>query len=174
MLSREQKQATVTELKDTLNGAVSTVLVDTLGTKSNEFVAFRKHMRSGDVGVKTINNKLIKRIINETQFAALEPIIVGPSTLLWSDSEPGKPAKLLEALLQEYENVKVKGICLGGELIAPERLKDIAKLPSKQEALSQLAGILQAPITKFAATLNQVPTSLVLVLTSIKNQKDSS
>ena len=47
----------------------------------------------------------------------------------------------------------------------------LAKLPTREQALGMLAGVLQAPVTKFARTLNDVPGKIARVVAAVKDQK---
>jgi len=60
---------------------------------------------------------------------------------------------------------------VGGEAYGPEEIDRLAKLPTREQALGILAGTLQAPVTKFACTLNDVPSKLARVMAAVKDQK---
>ena len=60
---------------------------------------------------------------------------------------------------------------MGDSLLEISRLADIANLPTKEEALSLLAGLLNAPITKLALLINEIPTKLTRTIEAIKQQK---
>ena len=47
-------------------------------------------------------------------------------------------------------------------------------MPSREQALSQLAGMLNAPMSQFVNILNQVPSKLVRTLQAVKEQKESA
>ena len=68
----------------------------------------------------------------------------------------------------------VKGISLGDSLLELSKLSALANMPSREQALSQLAGLLNAPINQFVNILNQVPSKLVRTLQAVKEQKESA
>ena len=57
------------------------------------------------------------------------------------------------------------------ELLSPENIAAIAKLPGRDELIATLLGTMTAPIQQLVNTLNQVPASLVRVLAAIRDSK---
>ena len=68
----------------------------------------------------------------------------------------------------------VKGLSLGDSLLELSKLSAIANMPSRDQALAQLAGLLNAPMSQFVTILNQVPSKLVRTLQAVKEQKESA
>ncbi|EPY29627.1 hypothetical protein STCU_04394 [Strigomonas culicis] len=50
----------------------------------------------------------------------------------------------------------------------------LAIIPSREELIAKLMATMQAPVTKFVRTINEVPTSFVRVLSAIHDQKNLS
>ena len=50
----------------------------------------------------------------------------------------------------------------------------LANMPNREQALSQLAGLLSAPMSQFVSILNQVPSTLVRTLQAVKEQKEQA
>ena len=50
-------------------------------------------------------------------------------------------------------------------------IKALASLPSREELLAKLMGTMQAPISKFVRTLNEVPTKFVRGIVAVRDQK---
>ena len=67
-----------------------------------------------------------------------------------------------------------KGISLGDTLLELSKLPALANMPSREQALSQLAGLLNAPMNQFVSVLNQVPSALVRTLQAVREQKEQA
>jgi large subunit ribosomal protein L10 len=91
-----------------------------------------------------------------------------------SIEDPGAAARLIKDFAKEHEQLEVKALAVGGEALGPENIDRLAKLPTREQALGQLAGILQAPITKLAQTLNDVPSKFARAVSAVKDQKDAA
>jgi large subunit ribosomal protein L10 len=63
---------------------------------------------------------------------------------------------------------------MSGKLISLAEMKALASLPSRDVLLSQLMGTMLAPVQKFVATLNEVPTKFVRGLAAVRDQKQAA
>lgn len=154
-LNLEQKKTIVAELTDIANQSVSVVAADYRGLTVSAMSELRKSAREVRVHMRVYRNTLARRAFKETACACLEKVLTGPIVLLFSQEEPGAAAYLIEKFIKEHERLEVKGLALVGKLLPAEKLKVVARLPSRKEALSQLTAILLAPMTNFVHTLNE-------------------
>jgi len=65
-------------------------------------------------------------------------------------------------------------VALGGQLLAPSALEKVANLPTREQALAQLLGVMKAPVQKLAATLAATPSKLVRTLAAVRDQKQAA
>ncbi|AAO89786.1 50S ribosomal protein L10 [Coxiella burnetii] len=170
-LNLEQKKAMVAEITDIANQAVSAVAADYRGLTVSEMSDLRKSAREARVHMRVYRNTLARRAFKETTYACLEEVLTGPIVLFFSQEEPGAAARLIEKFIKEHERLEVKGLALGGELLPAEKLKAVARLPSREEALSQLAAVLLAPVTKLVRTLNEPIAQVARVMAAVRDQK---
>ena len=94
--------------------------------------------------------------------------------LAFSLEDPTSAAKLVNNFTKINSNFQVKGLSLGDSLLDLSKLSAIANMPSREVALSQLAGTLNAPMNMFVSVLNQVPSKLVRTLQAVKDQKQTA
>jgi large subunit ribosomal protein L10 len=170
----DDKKIAVEELNGVANKAVSAIAADYHGTTVSELTKLRQEARESSVHLKVIRNTLAKRALNDTKFSCFEDLLVGPTMLAFSLEDPTSAAKLVNNFTKVNENFQVKGISLGDSLLELSKLSVLANMPSRDEALAQLAGILNAPMTKFVSILNQVPSKLVRTLQAVKDQKQQA
>jgi len=170
----DDKKIAVEQLHDIANQALSAVAADYHGTSVAELTKLREDARASSVHVKVIRNTLAKRALSDTKFSCFEDLLVGPTMLAFSLEDPTSVAKLVNDFTKVNGNFKVKGISLGDSLLELSKLSAIANMPSRDEALAQLAGLLNAPMNKFVSVLNQVPSKLVRTLLAVKDQKQQA
>lgn len=173
-LNHEQKKAIVTELAEVVGLSISAIAADYRGLTVSEMTELRNNARTAGVKMRVYRNTLARLAIKETPFACLHEILVGPVVLFFSQDEPAAAARLLRTFIKEHEQLEIKGLVIDGELLPPEKLKAIASLPSREEALTQLAVVLQAPITKFVRTLNEPVAQVVRVMGAVRDQKEAA
>ena len=106
--------------------------------------------------------------------AELEDLLTGPTAIAFvkpgDDGRPGDAAAVAKALKEfakTNEALVVKGGLLGDKRLTAADAQALADLPSKEVLLAQLAGLLQAPMTKFAQLLNAVPAKFAYGLQAL-------
>ena len=170
----DDKKIAVEELQDVANKAVSAVAADYHGTSVAELTQLRAEARTAAVHLKVIRNTLANRALSETKFFCFEDLLVGPTMPAFSLEDPTSAAKLVTNFTKVNKNFQIKGLSLSNSLLELSKLSAIANMPSRDEALAQLAGMLNAPMNKFVSVLNQVPSKLVRTLQAVKEQKQQA
>jgi large subunit ribosomal protein L10 len=173
-LKLDQKQAIVAEVNEAAGKALSAVVADYRGLTVTQLTELRAKARNSGVYVKVIRNTLAKRAVEGTEHECLQSALVGPTLVAFSQEEPGAAARLLKEYAKLFEKLEVKALSIGGVLLGADQLDRVATLPTRDEALSLLMAVLQAPITKLARTLNEVPGKLVRTLAAIRDQKEAA
>ncbi len=173
-LTFDDKKAIVTELTEVTGSAVSAIAADYRGLTVSEMTELRTNARQAGVLMRVYRNTLARRAIEETAFACLKEVLVGPIVLLFSQDEPGVAARLLREFIKVHAALKVRALVLDGNLLAPEQLEVIASLPSRKEALTQLVAVIQAPITKFVRTLKEPVAQMVRVMDAIRDKQQAA
>lgn len=170
-LRLEDKKAIVASVNEAASGALSAVIADYCGLTVSDMTGLRKQAREQGVFLKVVRNTLARRAIEGTEFECLNKALVGPTIIALSLEDPGAGARLLKDFAKENDKLEVKAFAVGGELYGPEELDRLAKLPTMDQARGMLAGVLQAPISKFVRTVNEVPSGIARVLAAVKDQK---
>lgn len=170
-LRLEDKKAIVAEVNDAASRALSAVIADYRGLSVAQMTTLRKAARENGVYVKVVRNTLARIAVRGTEFECLSDSLVGPLILAFSLDDPGAAARLLKGYAKDFDKLEVRGLAVGGVAYGANEIDRLASLPTRQQALGMLAGILQAPISKFARTLNEVPTKVARALSAVKDQK---
>ena len=170
----DDKKVAVEELNEIANKAISAVAADYHGTSVSELTKLREEARNSSVHLKVIRNTLAKKALTDTKFSCLDELLVGPTILAFSLDDPASAAKLANNFHKINRNFKVKGLTMGDSLLELSKLKDIANLPTKEEAIAQLAGLFNAPLVKLVSLINEIPTKFTRTLVAIKQRKEQA
>lgn len=172
-LKLEQKKAITSELSEEVSNALSIITADYRGLTSPEMTDLRAQARKLDVKLKIVRNTLVKRAIEGSAYSCLSDSLAGP-TILALSSEASAAARLIRDFSKDHENLEVKSVCLEGKLFDKSQLNAVASLPNKEEALSQLLSVMQAPIVKLVRTVKEPHAKLVRLIAAIRDQKQAS
>lgn len=173
-LRLEDKQAIVAEVNEAASKALSAVVSDYRGLTVDQMTRMRAKARESGVYLRVIRNTLARRAIEGTEYECLKEILVGPTMFAFSQQDPGSAARLLKDYAKEFEALEIKALSIGGKLLGPGEIDRVAKLPTRDEAIALLMAVMQAPVTKLARTLNEVPGKLARTLAAIRDQKAAS
>lgn len=173
-LSFAQKEAIVAEVSEVAKKAYSVVGAEYRGLTVEQMRALRVEARKSGVYLRVIKNTLAKRAVAGTEFSCIQESLRGPLVLAFSLEDPSSAARILEAFAKDHDQLQVRLIALGGNLLDPSELSTLAKMPTYDEAISQLMALLKAPVQKLAMTLNEVPGKLVRTLAAIRDAKEAA
>ena len=154
--AKQQKQVIIDEIKGKLENAQSAVVIDYMGITVAEADAMRKKLREANVDYTVYKNTLIKRAIEGTDYAPLAEVLDGPSAVAISTEDATAPARTLNGIIKEYKKMEFKAGVIEGEFFDAEGVKQIAKIPSRENLIAKFMGSIQSPITNFARVLNQI------------------
>jgi len=170
--SIQKKQQLVDEVKEKIDRAKLMVVFDFTGIDANAMADFRKEIRKKDAEIKVIKNTVLYRACSGTPLYDKINIFQGPSAVIFAYEDIVTAAKALKEFLKNNETAKVKAGLVEGSFATPEKIEELASLPSREELIAQLLATMQAPITNFVRVLNAVPQKAVMVLNAIKEEKE--
>lgn len=170
-LTLEQKRVVVSEVSDVAKRAHSVIAAEYRGLTVEEMTQLRVAAREHNVSVRVVPNNLARRAVQDTDFACLQETLVGPLVLVFSQEEPGAGARVIGGFAKANKKLVVKQVAFGGKLLAPSELETLAKLPTREQALGMLLGVIKAPVTQLARTLAEPYARVVRVLATIRDQK---
>ncbi|MEW5839115.1 MAG: 50S ribosomal protein L10 [Pseudomonadota bacterium] len=173
-LTFDQKQVVVAEVAEVAAAAYSAVAAEYRGITVEKLTALRVKARQEGVYLRVVKNTLARIAVRGTNFECMSEGMVGPLVLAFSMEDPGAAARLMRDAVKENDKLKVKLVALGGQLVAPSDIDRVANLPTRDQAISMLMSVMQAPVAKFVRTLNEVPGKLVRTVAAIRDQKEAA
>jgi len=169
-LNLEGKKEVVAEVSARLKSAQTVVLAEYRGLPVEDITVLRSRARASGVYLRVLKNTLARRAVQGTPFEKLSDQMVGPLAYGISD-DPVAAAKVLHAYAKGNEKLITTLISLGGAVLPGKDLDKVASLPTREQALSQLLGVMKAPIEKFVRTLAAPHTKLVRTIDAVRAQK---
>jgi large subunit ribosomal protein L10 len=121
-----------------------------------------------------VKNTLARRAVNGTDYECLQDTLTGPLLMAFSQEDPGAAARVLKDFAKENNKLVIKALSVSGQLLAASEIDRLASLPTKEQAISMLMSVMQAPIAKFARTLNEVPGKLVRTVAAVRDAKQAA
>ena len=173
-LSLEQKKAVVAGVAEVAKQAYSAVAAEYRGLTVEEMTELRTKADQDSVHLQVVKNTLARRALKGTDFECMCEGLVGPLVLAFSREDPGAAARVVKDFSKENDKLVVRLVSVGGQLLEPSEIDRLAKLPTRDQAISMLMAVMKAPVEKFVRTLNEVPGKLVRTTAAIRDSKQAA
>ena len=154
-LNVQDKKAIVADVGAQLAGAQTVVLAEYRGIPVEQLTKLRASARDQGVYLRVLKNTLARRAAQGTQFEPLADSMVGP--LIYGISvDPIASAKVLQNFAKTQDKLVITAGLYNGKLLDVAGVKSLASIPSRDELLSQLLGVMLAPVSAMARVLGAV------------------
>ena len=173
-LRLEDKKALVAEVAEVAARAQSVVAAEYRGLSVAQLTDLRARARASRVYMRVVKNTLARRAVAGTPFECVGAELKGPLILAFSQDDPGAAARLIKGFAKDHQKLVPTLVSLGGTVLAAKDLEKVADLPTKEQAIAQLMGVIKAPIGKFVRTLAEPHAKLVRTIAAVKDQKQAA
>jgi large subunit ribosomal protein L10 len=162
-MDRAQKSEQVAELKQTFNESSVVVITRNLGLTVKQSTDLRNRMRDAGGRFKVAKNTLALFAVEGTRYAPISDMLSGPTALATSD-DPVAAAKVAVDFAKTTDRFEIVGGAMGDTLLDVSGVKALAELPSLDELRAKIIGLIQAPASKIARTINEPGAMLARVI----------
>ena len=169
-LNLEEKKEVVAEIAERLTKAQAVVLAEYRGLPVEQITVLRSQARASGVYLRVLKNSLARRAVQGTPFEKLSDQMVGPLAYGISD-DPVAAAKVLHAYAKGNDKLVIKGGAMPGYVMTAKEVGNLATMPGREQLLAMLMGTMQAPVTKFVQTLNEVPSKFVRTVAAVRDHE---
>ncbi len=173
-LSIEQKKAVVAEVAEVASKALAAVAAEYRGLTVEEMTQLRAQARKDGVFLKVAKNTLVRRAVKGTDYECMQDSLTGPLLFAFSMEDPGAAARLVKDYAKDHDNLIAKLVAVGGELYDASELTRLASLPTYDQGIAMLMGVMKAPIEKFVRTLAEPHTKLVRTVAAVRDAKQTA
>lgn len=170
-LNKQEKGVLIADLKEKFSRAKAVVLTDYQGMSVAELTVLRGVLRKSSLDYGVVKNTLAKIAAQETGVSVAADSFKGPVGIAIGYDDPVLVVKKVLEFAKGNDKLKVKGAVVEGRFCNLQQVKEIADLPPREVLLSMLAGVLQAPATKLAGSLNATVTSFAYALDALSKKK---
>jgi len=173
-LNLEQKKAVVAEMADAANNALAAVAAEYRGLTVEEMTELRVKAREGGVVLKVAKNTLVRRAVEGTEYECMQDSLTGPLLFAFSMEDPGAAARLVKDYSKDHDKLIAKLVAVGGDLYDASELERLSNLPTYDQAIAILLGVMKAPIEKFVRTLAEPHTKMVRTVAAVRDSKQAA
>ena len=175
MKKKSEKQQDLDKLKTEL-AKVSTVILSTFqGISVADDTKLRRAVQAAGGKYKVVKNTLAELAAKDTPASGVLKDLKGTNSIAYTETDPVALAKALTKIAKDVPSFQFRSGVVEGKVISIAEIKQLADMPSKEELISKIMFLLNAPAQRIATALNAVPRNLaVTVSEAVKANKFSS
>jgi large subunit ribosomal protein L10 len=169
---QEKKQGTVTELHDKLESAKAFYLTDFSGLTVKKVTELRSRLRKAGIEYVVVKNTLAERALEGLDLPDVAQFFKGPTAVAIGREDPVAAAKVLVDFAKENDNKPaMKAGVVAGVAYSASQVDRLAKLPSREQLLSELAGCMEAPMVMMLMVLQAKLQETLGLFEALREQK---
>jgi len=161
-MDRSQKADLVDELKNVFNETSVVVITRNNGLSVAQSTDLRLKMRDAGAQYKVAKNRLALIALDGTRYSPIGDLLKGPTALATS-TDPVAAAKVAVEFAKSNDKFEIVGGAMGDTVLDVNGIKALAALPSLDELRATIVGLIQAPASKIARTVNEPGAQLARV-----------
>lgn len=169
--TRLQKEEMLGKIADRFSRSASISLISMTSVKVGEVEAIRDALFEHGLQLQVPKNRLLARILEENKVEFPAEVLDQPLGLVFSYEDAVIGPKTIKDLAKEIESIKIVGGVMDGAFLTTAQVESLAKLPSREQLLSQLVGSLASPLSGLVNVLQGNIRGLVTCLGQIRDAK---
>ena len=175
MKKKSEKQKDLDQLKTDL-AKVSTVILTTFqGITVEDDTKLRREVQKAGGKYQVVNNTLAERAGSGTPAEGVLKNLKGTNSIAYTQTDPVALAKALTKIAKDVPAFQFKAGVVEGRVISIAEIQQLATMPSKEELISKIMFLLNAPAQRIATALNALPRNLAITVSeAVKADKFSS
>jgi large subunit ribosomal protein L10 len=172
-VDRAAKQESISELNGVFKTSNVVVVAHYAGLTVAQMQTLRRQMKQAGATVKVAKNRLARIALKDTDAAAIEPLLKGPTVLAFS-GDPVAAPKVAVDFAKANEAFVILGGSMGKTALDPNGVQALAALPSLDELRAKIVGLVQAPATKIAQLANAPAAKVARVLQAYASKGEAA
>lgn len=170
MKKRSEKQQDLDSLKTELANVSTVILTTFQGITVDNDTKLRRAVQAAGGKYKVVKNTLAERAGDGTPVGNLLKDLTGTNSIAYSGKDPVALAKALTKIAKDVPAFQFKAGLVEGRVVSIAEIQQLANLPSKEELISKVMFLLNAPAQRIAMALNALPRNMAVVVSEAAKQ----
>jgi large subunit ribosomal protein L10 len=170
-VSRAKKTEQVDKLSKDLKGVSNVVVATYTKLTVAQDYELRKALRGAGAKYQVVKNTLAERAAKGTKVEGALKDLAGVTSIAYTTGDPVAMAKALTKYAKDTPEFTFKVGVVEGRVINIKEIEALASMPSKEELMSKLLFLINAPAQRLATVMNQVGRNLAVVVDQGVQQK---
>jgi len=170
-VTRARKTEQVEKLSKDLKGVSNVVVATYTKMTVAQDYELRKALRGAGAKYQVVKNTLAEKAAKGSQVEGALKDLAGVTSIAYTTGDPVAMAKALTKYAKDTPEFTFKIGVVEGRVINIKEIEALASMPSKEELMSKLLFLINAPAQRLATAINAVPRDLAVVIDQAVQQK---
>jgi len=170
-MPRPDKIEAVKEIAADLKATDVYFFVDYRGLTFAESTELRARLTKADATLKVVKNTLAKIAATDAGVEGLTELLQGPTAIAYCHGDPVRVAKVIQDFIKEKKKAAIRGGKLQSSLLGSSEVERLATLPSREQLIAQVVGLIASPLTGLVNVLNGPIRNLVVVMGQVQEKQ---
>lgn len=173
-MTRAEKEAFVAEFQERLGRSEAIFLTDFTGLDVQAMTTLRSRLKRSGAEYLVVKNRLVKRALAETELPDISRFLEGPTGVVFGDDDAVAAARTVTDFAKENgDRPAFKVGVLEASVLDAAQIDRVAGLPSREELLSQVAGVLGAPMSALAGAMSGKLQEMAGLADALREERES-
>ncbi len=141
------------------------------GLKVSDLSDLRRNLEKVSRRSLTVKHAMARKIFEKLNYSQAEKFLNGSVVVTFGEKDPQEISKKIVDFAKTNEKWKPAGVIFEGQVQGEEFVKQLAKLPSRKELLTQMVLRMNSPISGFVNVLGALTRNLVVALEEVRKKK---
>jgi len=171
-MSKYVKNLITKDLTKRFEGLDAVGVINPRGVDATKTNLLRRRLREKGLRMTVVKNSLAKRAVEGSKLSGFEKLLDGASAVVYGkQASISAMARLLLEEKKTDDKIELRGIFFDGEVyVGDAGVKTISTMPTREEAISNIVGLILGPGRKLAAAIKGPGGTLGAVLKSIEDK----
>ena len=153
-MPNQEKVKLVEQIKQDLSSSTAVWVVDYRGLTVKQAEDLRRKISAEGAQYKIYKNTFAVRALQDLEMPSMGSILEGPSAFVFTSSDPVAAAKVLKQFAKDNKQLSVKGGLFEGQVLDDKQVIAVADMPSREELIGQVIGMLSNPLHEVIAAVD--------------------
>ncbi|MCL2807879.1 MAG: 50S ribosomal protein L10 [Coriobacteriia bacterium] len=153
-MPNQEKVKLVEQIKEDLSASTAVWVVDYRGLTVKQAEDLRKRIKVEGAEYKIYKNTFTTRALADLEMPSMEGVLEGPSGFVFAGEDPVAAAKVLKQFAKENKQLSIKGGLFEGQVLDDKQVVAVADMPSREELIGQVVGMLISPLQEVIAAVD--------------------
>jgi len=168
-VDRAQKEQLVDELGQIFESSGVVVVSHYVGLTVAEMQDLRARARDAGGAVRVAKNRLAKIALEGKPCESIGDLLLGMTVLTYSE-DPVAAAKVAQDFAKENPKFVILGGAMGENALDVAGVEAVSKMPSRDELIATIAGMLGAPASNIAGAIGAPASNIASILSTIEDK----